>query len=74
MILIYISHYFSKRELAYEEWYEYLTEICYIKDLKQQDVEDALTNCGLPGAVQVIIPMYRAFFDTYVPPDRLVNY
>ncbi|CAB3258970.1 unnamed protein product [Arctia plantaginis] len=40
---------FAKTELVYDEWYEFLTDVCEVRSLNQENVEFAMTNCGLPG-------------------------
>ncbi|CAH0402191.1 unnamed protein product [Chilo suppressalis] len=63
---------FCKTELNYDEWYEFLTDLCDAKNLDQEYVETAMTNCGIPGSAPVIIPQYKDFFDTYKPKDKMV--
>ncbi|XP_063546988.1 uncharacterized protein LOC134754600 [Cydia strobilella] len=63
---------FSKAELNWDEWHEYVSELCVAKELNKLEVEVELTNCGLPGATRVYVPQYRDFFDTYKSKKALV--
>ncbi|XP_028172140.1 TPPP family protein CG45057-like [Ostrinia furnacalis] len=62
---------FCKTELNYDEWYEFLTDVCNEKKLDQEYVDNAMTNCGIPGTSAVNVPQYRDFFDTYQPKEKL---
>ncbi|XP_030040281.1 tubulin polymerization-promoting protein homolog [Manduca sexta] len=61
---------FSKTELTFEEWLEFLTELCEMKELNEEKVKEALTNCGLPGQIAIVLPQYRDYFLTYKPKDK----
>ncbi|XP_026490343.1 tubulin polymerization-promoting protein homolog [Vanessa tameamea] len=61
---------FSKSELDWDEWNEFLTELCEVKELDEEKVRDTLTNCGLPGQSPVLVPQYRDFFLTYKPKEK----
>ncbi|PZC75935.1 hypothetical protein B5X24_HaOG205328 [Helicoverpa armigera] len=63
---------FSKTELTYDEWYQILADFCTSRGLDRASVEAALTNCGLPGSVNVNVPQYRDLFDTVKPPPKLL--
>ncbi|CAK1554724.1 unnamed protein product [Leptosia nina] len=62
---------FSKSELNWDEWMEFLSELCALKDMDEEKVQEALTNCGLPGQTPVQVPQYRDFFLTYKPKEKL---
>ncbi|KAL4717664.1 hypothetical protein ACJJTC_000813 [Scirpophaga incertulas] len=61
---------FSKSELTFEEWLEFLTDLCELKELDEELIKETLTNCGLPGQTPVLVPHYRDFFLTYKPKDK----
>ncbi|XP_023933890.1 tubulin polymerization-promoting protein homolog [Bicyclus anynana] len=63
---------FSKTELNWDEWNEYLTDICQTKELDEEKVRETLTNCGLPGQSPVVVPQYRDFFLTYKPKEKML--
>ncbi|KAL0902732.1 hypothetical protein ABMA27_000540 [Loxostege sticticalis] len=62
---------FSKTELNFDEWLEFLSDLCLLKDLDEEKTKETLTNCGLPGMVPVVVPQYRDFFLTYKPKEKL---
>ncbi|XP_075991501.1 tubulin polymerization-promoting protein homolog [Anticarsia gemmatalis] len=62
----------SKTELTFDEWHEYLTDLCITKGFDQEAIETILTNCGLPGVTPVIVPQYRDFFDTFKPRSKMM--
>ncbi|KAI8430582.1 hypothetical protein MSG28_000804 [Choristoneura fumiferana] len=61
---------FSKTELSQKEWKDYLKDLCALKALDQELVEEMMTNCGLPGQSPVHVPRYRDFFLTSVALKR----
>ncbi|XP_045784445.1 tubulin polymerization-promoting protein homolog [Maniola jurtina] len=63
---------FSKTELDWDEWNEFLTDLCETKELDEEKVRETLTNCGLPGQSPVQVPQYRDFFLTYKPKEKML--
>ncbi|CAB3258974.1 unnamed protein product [Arctia plantaginis] len=61
---------FGKTELTFNEWRQFLNELCETKNFDQEYVEDVLANCGIPS--QVNEPQYRSFFDNYRPKLKLI--
>ncbi|XP_022125790.1 tubulin polymerization-promoting protein homolog [Pieris rapae] len=62
---------FSKTELDWDEWNQFLDEVCELKQFDEEKVRETLTNCGLPGQTPVLVPQYRDFFATYKPKEKL---
>ncbi|KAG7295920.1 hypothetical protein JYU34_021010 [Plutella xylostella] len=62
----------SKTELSYDEWLQFLSDVCALRALDEEEVKETLTNCGLPGQSAVRVPMYRDFFLTYTPKDKMI--
>ncbi|XP_038216668.1 tubulin polymerization-promoting protein homolog [Zerene cesonia] len=62
---------FCKSELNWDEWNEFLTELCQLKGIDEEKCRETLTNCGLPGQTPVVVPQYRDFFLTYKPKEKL---
>ncbi|CAH2036044.1 unnamed protein product, partial [Iphiclides podalirius] len=62
---------FSKSELNWDEWLEFLTDLCELKGLNLEATQETLTNCGLPGQTPVAVPQYRDFFLTYKPKEKM---
>ncbi|XP_039764114.1 tubulin polymerization-promoting protein homolog [Pararge aegeria] len=63
---------FSKTELDWDEWNEFLTDVCEMKELDEEKVRETLTNCGLPGQTPVVVPQFRDFFLTYKPKEKML--
>ncbi|CAK1588066.1 unnamed protein product [Parnassius mnemosyne] len=63
---------FSKSELNWDEWIEYLTDVCELKDFDLEKTKETLTNCGIPGQTPVVVPQYRDFFNTYKPKEKMI--
>ncbi|XP_072930310.1 tubulin polymerization-promoting protein homolog [Epargyreus clarus] len=61
---------FSKSELDWDEWLEFLTDVCELKGYDEEKIKETLTNCGLPGQTPVVVPQYRDFFLTYKPKEK----
>ncbi|XP_031767504.1 tubulin polymerization-promoting protein homolog [Galleria mellonella] len=61
---------FSKTEITFDEWIEFLTELCEVKQLDLEKIQEMLINCGLPGQTPVIVPQYRDYFLTYKPKEK----
>ncbi|XP_075979998.1 tubulin polymerization-promoting protein homolog [Anticarsia gemmatalis] len=61
-----------KTELTFDEWHEYLTDLCQTKKLDQEAIELVMTNCGIPGVSPVNIPQFRDFFDTFKPRSKMM--
>ncbi|KAI8430583.1 hypothetical protein MSG28_000805 [Choristoneura fumiferana] len=62
---------FSKTELNWDEWNEFLSDLCELKGYDEEQLKETLTNCGIPGQTPVLIPQYRDFFLTYKPKEKL---
>ncbi|CAF4747756.1 tubulin polymerization-promoting protein homolog [Pieris napi] len=62
---------FSKSELDWDEWNQFLDEVCELKEFDEEKCRETLTNCGLPGQTPVLVPQYRDFFATYKPKEKL---
>ncbi|XP_045510336.1 tubulin polymerization-promoting protein homolog [Colias croceus] len=62
---------FCKSELNWDEWNEFLTELCQLKGIDEEKCRETLTNCGLPGQTPVVVPQYKDFFLTYKPKEKL---
>ncbi|CAH4038672.1 tubulin polymerization-promoting protein homolog [Pieris brassicae] len=62
---------FCKSELDWDEWNQFLDEVCELKEFDQEKCRETLTNCGLPGQTAVLVPQYRDFFATYKPKEKL---
>ncbi|CAH0402242.1 unnamed protein product [Chilo suppressalis] len=62
---------YSKTEINFEEWLQFLADLCERKGLKEEKIQDFLKNCGLPGQMPVATPHYRDYFLTYKPKDKL---
>lgn len=62
---------FSKTELDWDEWNEFLSDLCELKGYNEELLKETLTNCGIPGQTPVMIPQYRDFFVTYKPKEKL---
>ncbi|XP_068620331.1 tubulin polymerization-promoting protein homolog [Battus philenor] len=61
---------FNKSEIDWTEWSEFLEDLCELKDLDLEKIQETLTNCGLPGQTPVVVPQYRDFFLTYKPKEK----
>ncbi|XP_049885400.1 tubulin polymerization-promoting protein homolog [Pectinophora gossypiella] len=61
-----------KTELDWDEWCQFLQDLCVEKELDYEFVEMSLTNCGLPGTLTVLVPQYRDYFDNYKPKSLLM--
>lgn len=70
--VIRVFYVFSKTELTWDEWYEFLTDLCLLRHLDQEQIELNMTNCGIPGTSAVFVPQYRDFFDTYKPKEKMM--
>ncbi|XP_061707262.1 tubulin polymerization-promoting protein homolog [Cydia pomonella] len=62
---------YNKSELDWDEWLQFLSELCALKGWDEENVQETLTNCGLPGQGNVVVPQYRDFFLTYKPKEKL---
>ncbi|XP_028169773.1 TPPP family protein CG45057-like [Ostrinia furnacalis] len=62
---------YSKSELDFDEWLAFISDLCLLKGLNEEKVQELLTNCGLPGQIPVLVPQYRDFYLTYKPKEKM---
>ncbi|XP_059059767.1 tubulin polymerization-promoting protein homolog [Achroia grisella] len=61
---------FCKTEITFDEWMEFLADLCELVEIDVEKTQEILTNCGLPGQVSVVVPQYREYFQTYKPKEK----
>ncbi|XP_013162358.1 PREDICTED: TPPP family protein CG45057-like [Papilio xuthus] len=61
---------FNKTELNWDEFLEFLEDLCELKDMDLEKTKETLTNCGLPGQLPVAVPQFRDYFLTYKPKEK----
>ncbi|XP_013136556.1 PREDICTED: TPPP family protein CG45057-like [Papilio polytes] len=61
---------FNKAELNWDEFLEFLEDLCEMKDMDLEKMKETLTNCGLPGQTPILVPQFRDYFLTYKPKEK----
>ncbi|KPJ10294.1 TPPP family protein CG4893 [Papilio machaon] len=61
---------FDKTELNWDEFLEFLEDLCELKKMDFEKTKETLTNCGLPGQTPVEVPQFRDYFLTYKPKEK----
>lgn len=63
---------FSKTEINFDQWLEFLSDLCEEKRLDLEKTKECLTNCGIPGQIPVVVPAFREYFLTYKRKEKMV--